>query len=119
VPGYGLHKASGQAVVRLNGKDHYLGKHGSDESHARHEVLIATWLQNGRQPIESGMDGSRLTVNELALRYYRFAEVYYRKPDGAPTEEARSIAYALRPLCELFGRTPAEEFGPKRLKEVR
>jgi hypothetical protein len=51
VPGYGLHKASGQAVVRLNGKDHYLGKHGSDESQARYEVLIATWLQNGRQPV--------------------------------------------------------------------
>ena len=53
VPGYGLHKASGQAVVRLNGRDHYLGKHGSDESHARYERLIAEWLQNGR------LDGSQ------------------------------------------------------------
>lgn len=119
VPGYGLHKASGQAVVRLNGKDHYLGKHGSDESHARYEVLIATWLQNGRRPVECGMDGGWLTVNGLALRYYRFAEVYYRRADGTPTEEPRSIAYAMRPLCELFGRTPAEDFGPKRLKEAR
>ena len=32
VPSYCLHKRSGRAVVRLNGKDHYLGEYGSPES---------------------------------------------------------------------------------------
>lgn len=41
VPAYSLHKASGKAVVRLDGKDHYLGPYGSPESHERYERLIA------------------------------------------------------------------------------
>lgn len=40
-PAYRLHKPSGQAVVRLNAKDHYLGKFGTPESHALYDQLIA------------------------------------------------------------------------------
>ena len=29
IPAYRLHKAYSQAVVTLNGRDHYLGKHGT------------------------------------------------------------------------------------------
>ncbi len=32
-PKYPLHKRSGRAVVTIHGKDHYLGPHGSGESH--------------------------------------------------------------------------------------
>jgi hypothetical protein len=32
LPKYRLHKASGQAIVTLNGFDHYLGPHGTEES---------------------------------------------------------------------------------------
>ena len=32
-PTYSLHKASGQAVVHLDGHDHYLGTYGPPESH--------------------------------------------------------------------------------------
>ncbi|WP_417847301.1 hypothetical protein [Thalassoglobus sp.] len=32
VPSYCLHKASGQAVVRINGRDHYLGLYGTDSA---------------------------------------------------------------------------------------
>ncbi|HEV3142398.1 MAG TPA: hypothetical protein VGZ47_00775 [Gemmataceae bacterium] len=31
---------SGRAVIRLNGKDHYLGLFGSEEAMARYEDLI-------------------------------------------------------------------------------
>ena len=34
LPSYCLHKASGQAVVWFGGREHYLGKYGSPESHA-------------------------------------------------------------------------------------
>jgi len=40
-PSYSLHKASGQAVVTFNRRDHYLGKYGSRESHAANYRLIA------------------------------------------------------------------------------
>ena len=32
LPAYCLHKASGQAVITLDGRDCYLGKHGTSES---------------------------------------------------------------------------------------
>mgnify|MGYP000642771958 FL=1 len=38
---YQLHKRSGQAVVRIHGKDHYLGKHGSEESQLRYKQALA------------------------------------------------------------------------------
>ena len=37
-----------QAVVTLNGHDHYLGKHGTPQSQAEYDRLIALWLGNGR-----------------------------------------------------------------------
>src|SRR5438045_3477222 len=43
VPRYCRHKASQQAVVRLDGIDHYLGPFGSPESHEAYERAIAEW----------------------------------------------------------------------------
>ena len=40
-PSYRLHKPSGQAIVTLSGKMHYLGEHESPESHQAYERLIA------------------------------------------------------------------------------
>ncbi len=47
IPSYRLHKASGQAVVWINGRDLYLGKHGSRESREAYDRLIAQWLEAG------------------------------------------------------------------------
>lgn len=44
VPSYRLRKPSGQAVVRLGGKDFYLGEHGSQASQAEYRRLISEWL---------------------------------------------------------------------------
>ena len=44
VPKYCLDKASGSAVVRLAGADHYLGTYGSEQSHEAYNRLIAQWL---------------------------------------------------------------------------
>jgi hypothetical protein len=43
-PSYCHHKATGQAVVRIDGKDRYLGKYGSQESRQEYDRLIAEWL---------------------------------------------------------------------------
>jgi hypothetical protein len=34
--------------VRIDGKDHYLGKYGTDESRSRYDRLVAAWLANSR-----------------------------------------------------------------------
>ena len=60
IPQLGRHKASGQAVVCLNGKDHYLGRCGSAEAQAEYERLIALWLANGRRLPDEPSDGPTL-----------------------------------------------------------
>ena len=40
LPAYRLHKGTGQAVVTLNGKDFYLGRHGTPNSVATYDRTI-------------------------------------------------------------------------------
>jgi hypothetical protein len=82
-PSYCLHKASGQAVVRIDGVDHYLGKYGSPESKAEYDRLIAEWLGNGRR-LSPPTVADGLTVAELILAYWQWAERYYRDERGGP-----------------------------------
>src|SRR5205823_5557215 len=74
-PSYRLHSPSGQAVVTLAGKDFYLGKFGSPGSRAEFDRLVAEWLANGRALAPaSGTGPPDLTVNELLVAYFRFAD---------------------------------------------
>jgi integrase len=115
-PKYRRHRASGQAVVTIAGKDHYLGPWKSKASLAEYDRLIAEWLVNGRHAPGADQDG--LTVTELLARYWRFAKGYYRK-DGQPTSELDEYKQSLRPLRRLYGHTPAGDYGPLALKAVR
>jgi RHS repeat-associated protein len=47
LPAYRKHKQSGQAIVTLSGRDHLLGRHGTIDSRAKDDRLIAEWLANG------------------------------------------------------------------------
>jgi integrase len=60
-----------------------------------------------------------LSINELILRFWPRAELHYRHADGTPTGELSDYKYSLRPLRELYGHTPARDFGPLALKAVR
>ena len=46
IPAMRLHKPSGQAYVRLNGKFLYLGAYDSDGARARYDQAIREWLGN-------------------------------------------------------------------------
>jgi hypothetical protein len=48
-PSYRKHKGTGQAVVTLNGKDHYLGRHGTATSRDEYIRLVSEWMAGGRQ----------------------------------------------------------------------
>jgi integrase len=115
-PKYRRHRASGQAIVALNGTDHYLGPYGTKASREEYDRVIAEWHGNGRQ---APTRGAGPVIVELIARYWAHAEVYYRKKDGMPTSEQSCIRRALRPLRELYGRTPVEQFGPLALEAVR
>lgn len=48
VPKYRKHKATGQAVVTINGRDHYLGLWRSKASKIEYDRRITEWLSSGR-----------------------------------------------------------------------
>jgi integrase len=118
VPSYRLHRPSGQAVVTLQGRDQYLGKHGSPESRQLYDRLVAEYLATRARRTSVSTPLADLTVNELLLLYWDHARSYYVK-DGEPTSEPDTIRQALRPVRELYGDSQARDFGPLALKAVR
>jgi integrase len=115
VPKYRKHKGTGQAVVTINGRDHYLGPHGTKASKFEYDRRITEWLASGRS-LTFGAPEHVVSVVELIVAYLEHAKRYYG--DG-PRGAYANMLYALRPLRELYGRTPAREFGPLQLKAVR
>ena len=104
---------SGQAVVRLGGRDHYLGTFDSPAARSAYERLVAEWLANGRR-----LPDDELTVNDLILAFLVYATGYYKK-SGEHSGKIGCIKDALKPVKALYGRTPAADFGPKAFKIVR
>lgn len=120
VPDPVFHRPSGQARVRFGHDDFYLGPWGSPEADEKYRRLAAEYLLTGkppRKPSDKEVD-SAISVNEVILSYWRFAESYYVK-NGEGTSELHILRGALRPLKELFGHSLAAEFSPMKLKAVR
>jgi integrase len=117
LPSYRHHKRTGQAVVTLNGHDHYLGPYGSPASKEAYNRLLGEWLQRGQIASSSPSPESRiqLTINGVILGYVKHAETYYR----TSPKERDKIKLSLRPLKKLYGRSQAAAFGPLALKVVR
>lgn len=119
VPKYCLHAPSGQAFVRIKGRMIYLGVHGSSESQQAYARLIAQLATSKNDPVTESLTCAHdLTVVELCAAYLRHAKEYYRK-GGKPSKWLTHIRLSIRRLCELYGTTPAAEFGPLKLKAFR
>jgi hypothetical protein len=69
LPSYRRHRASGQAVVTLGGKDIYLGKHNTAQSRAEYNRLIAEWASHGGTLPQT--KSSDLTVAELLAAFFQ------------------------------------------------
>jgi integrase len=115
LPQYRKHRASGQAVVTLNGRDHYLGPHGTKASRVEYDRLVIEYLSSGRSP-SFGAAQHDLTVVELAAEYLQHAKAYY---GTAKTSEYHRLLPVIRLLRELYGRFAAVEFGPLQFKAIR
>jgi len=116
LPKYRKHRASGQAVVTLMGRDIYLGPHGTKTSRAEYDRLVGEWLAAGRPATPPRQPD--LTVVELAAAYKKFAQGYYRK-NGTSTGTAETIELTLKVLCKFYGRTNVCEFGPLALQAMQ
>lgn len=120
IPAYGLHKPTGQARVRIDGQDVYLGPHGSEESRRKYEQIVRKLITD-RAAVEIRVRveiASDLTISELVAAYVQYAKTYYVK-DGRQTTEYGDIARTVRPIREQYGNELVTAFGPLKLKAIR
>jgi hypothetical protein len=70
IPSYRLHRPSSRAVVTLDGRDHYLGSHGSAGSKAEYRRLVGEWLARRQMSPSPPRDApDEATVAEVMLAY--------------------------------------------------
>jgi integrase len=115
LPKYRKHRASGQAVVTLNGRDIYLGSYNTKASKTEYDRLVGEWLAANRSPAYGASVG-QISVGELLAVYLKYAKKYY---GGGSRGEYAKMLFAVKPLKELYSRQPVREFGPLQLKAVR
>jgi integrase len=125
-PPYPKKPHNGQARITVRTaaggrKDLVLGLHGSPESRAEYRRVLAELeahggIYSGQAAVAAVAD---LTVNELLVQFWHWAEEHYRDTEGHPTRELENLADALRPLKRLYGHAPAKEFGPVALRAVQ
>lgn len=118
LPSYRLHRATGQAVVTLSGRDHYLGKHGSPESRAKYRRLIAEFVKAGFRMPSPEQAGS-YPVSKLCDDFLSYAERVYRHSDGTSTGTVENVRRSMLHLFEFAAGLDAAEFGPRTLVGLR
>jgi integrase len=116
LPSLRHHKASGQGVVTLSGRDFYLGDRSAPACEERYNALVARWISNGRKAIDLPRDrddpDGGITVVELIAKYVEFAEARYTGRRAT----VLNVSRALSVLRTLFGREPVTNLGPKALR---
>ncbi len=108
-----LHKASGQARVRWQGRDYYLGKYGTPAAAANYARLLAE-LAAGRTPPRRP-ETAPLTVAQVVADWVQRVLPSYNPQGGEPDAFARSLA----PLLQLYAGLPAADLDTAKLEAVR
>jgi hypothetical protein len=115
IPSYTKHKSSGQAVVRINGRDNYLASFGSTASIKEYDRLRVEFIAGGHCVLGAG--NTDLTITELAAAYWTHQKAYHGW--GKNCGDYYCLRDVLHVVKELYADTPATEFGPLRLKACR
>ena len=119
-PKYTLHKGSGQAIVKINGKVHYLGPWQSAESKVRYQEAVSSWAAqqvraaNAPTLVADLPHTADTTVVELIVAYLEHAKPWYTK-NGEPTGSLAAVRPVLRLLREMSGSVPVSKFKPSHL----
>ncbi len=113
LPGYLLHKATGQAFVLIDRKMVWLGKHGTDESHLRYDEEISDLLAK-----RSALTARRLTISELLAAFWGHAKKRYGRAGKGPYGAAVNWRPIIRLLREHHGADEPRDFGPLALREL-
>lgn len=113
IPALCHHSASGRAVCRLNGKDHYCGawdaqkNRPSPDARAVYQRLVAEYLATAGGTADDEIS----TVAELATAFLPIAQRDHASKAG-------KFRTALRYLM-LYADLPIDQFGPRKLQAVR
>lgn len=119
VPKYRKHRASGQAVVTIGGRGHYLGPHNSETSIAAYDRIVAECLAAGRDHTRMPGFEEHISVATLCLAFFEDeAKPRYQK-NGKPTSELTAYLQVIRTLSRLYGDHQPNDFRPLALKAVR
>lgn len=116
-PSYRHHKASGQALVTLNGCDFYLGPWRSAKSKQKYQRLTSQWLANGGNLPAKQFHTTTITV--LLAAFWRHAKSFYIDADGKPSTEQKNYRLLIKRFRKVFGETLICDFGPLKLKAFR
>lgn len=111
IPTLRHHKASGQGVVTLAGRDIYLGKYGSEQAKTKYADLVAQHIAQRGVP-----RGVRLTVAQLCAAYIANRRLQFAGSKHGPKElhlVTRSVGFAATQGGDLL----VDTFGPRTLKQ--
>ncbi len=115
VPEYNYH-LSGQARVYIQGKYYYLGPHNSPESQAKYRRLVGEFIATGKAPSdEIHQADAPITVADVTAEARDWIRVKYAKNQN----QHRRYQNLCTTLEDEYGDTPANEFGPRKLSELR
>lgn len=113
-PRHCLHKRSGQAVVFINRKQRYLGPYDSPKSREEYAKVLTELARGGDlKAVQSGITTPSLSVSDLLLKYFTEELPRFSR------DEQHCQRGVIRIMRQLFGETPAEDFGPLKLRIVR
>src|SRR4051812_17284745 len=108
------HKASGQARVRVDQKDVYLGAFGSPEAAAAYARLVAQ-IAAGQPAASEAKAGPALSVRDVVAEWWAGPGARYSERG----REAVQFRRALTPLLRLYGPTRADSFKADQLEALR
>ena len=121
-PKYARHKASGQAVVKVGKKLHYLGPWNSAESKIRYQAVIAEWAADQNcapaAAVTESLPEADTTVTELLAAYIKHAQQYYVKA-GTITSQVYIVRSVARFWKVSFGAIFVRKIKPSHLKAIQ
>lgn len=115
LPEYKFH-ISGQGRVYIEGKYYYLGEYNTPESLAKYRKLVGNYIATGLAPDEAiHQADTPITIADVTAEARGWIEGKYK--------EQSAHRYRMLNLCQLledeYGKLPADQFGPRRLAELR
>lgn len=111
-PAYLNHAPSGQARIVWKGQTLYLGRHGSPESMAAYQRVLAEITAYGGIVDKKT---TTLSVRSFLTKFYKWADSYYGKNSNEPGQ----YRIATADLLNLFGDAEMIDLNPGTLKLIR